>query len=108
MPLTSTGREQLAVDGGTPVRKTLLPYGRQSIDETDIQAVVETLKSDWLTTGPKVGEFEEAVLLYDLKADLNAYLAGLNDNGDLTMTLMATIRIVMLSQPATCIGSTQD
>src|SRR4051794_6141173 len=60
MPLTSTGREQLAVDGGTPVRKTLLPYGRQSIDEDDIQAVVETLKSDWLTTGPKVQEFEEA------------------------------------------------
>jgi len=61
MPLTSTGREQLAVDGGTPVRKTLLPYGRQSIDENDIQAVVETLKSDWLTTGPKVAEFEQAL-----------------------------------------------
>src|SRR5215467_11331809 len=60
MPLISTGREQLAVDGGTPVRKTLLPYGRQSIDEADIQAVVETLKSDWLTTGPKVAEFEQA------------------------------------------------
>ena len=58
MPLTSTGREQLAVEGGTPVRKTLLPYGRQSIDEADIQAVVETLRSDWLTTGPKVAEFE--------------------------------------------------
>src|SRR5215813_1635892 len=60
MPLTSTGREQLAVDGGTPVRKALLPYGRQNLDEEDIQAVVETLKSDWLTTGPKVAEFEEA------------------------------------------------
>jgi perosamine synthetase len=60
MPLISTGREQLAVDGGAPVRKTLLPYGRQSIDEADIQAVIETLKSDWLTTGPKVGEFEQA------------------------------------------------
>jgi perosamine synthetase len=53
-------RESLALYGGTPVRKTLLPYGRQSIDETDIAAVVETLRSDWLTTGPKVGEFEEA------------------------------------------------
>ncbi len=60
MPLTSTGREQLAVDGGAPVRETLLPYGRQSIDEADIQAVVETLKSDWLTTGPKIAEFELA------------------------------------------------
>ncbi len=60
MPLTSTGRELLAVDGGTPVRRTLLPYGRQSIDAADIQAVVETLKSDWLTTGPKVEELEQA------------------------------------------------
>jgi len=37
-----------------------LLYGRQSIDEDDIQAVVETLRSDWLTTGPNVAEFEEA------------------------------------------------
>ena len=53
-------RETLAVYGGKPVRETLLPYGRQSIDEDDIQAVVETLRSDWLTTGPRVAEFEEA------------------------------------------------
>ena len=52
---------QLAIHGGSPVRKTLLPYGRQSIDESDIQAVVNVLRSDWLTTGPKVGEFEEAM-----------------------------------------------
>ena len=43
------------------MREKLLPYGRQSLDEDDIQAVVEVLRSDWLTTGPKVGEFEEAV-----------------------------------------------
>jgi perosamine synthetase len=49
----------LALHGGTPVRETLLPYGRQSLDEGDIQAVVNVLKADWLTTGPKVGEFEE-------------------------------------------------
>jgi len=42
------------------VRERLLPYGRQSLDEDDIRAVVEVLKSDWLTTGPKVAEFEEA------------------------------------------------
>ena len=52
---------ELAIDGGTPVRKTLLPYGRQSIDEHDIVAVVDVLRSDWLTTGPKVAEFEQAV-----------------------------------------------
>jgi len=51
--------ETLAIHGGTPVRETLLPYGRQSLDDEDIQAAVDVLKSDWLTTGPKVGEFEE-------------------------------------------------
>lgn len=38
-----------------------LPYGRQDLSEDDIQAVVEVLRSDWLTTGPKVKEFEEAL-----------------------------------------------
>src|SRR6202165_6208286 len=51
--------ETLAIHGGAPVREKLLPYGRQSIDDSDLQAVVEVRKSDWLTTGPKVGEFEE-------------------------------------------------
>lgn len=37
-----------------------LPYGRQTIDDDDIAVVVEALRSDWLTTGPKVGEFERA------------------------------------------------
>src|SRR5216684_3909267 len=60
MTATAATREALALHGGTPVRRTLLPYGRQAIDESDIQAVVDTLRSDWLTTGPKVNEFEEA------------------------------------------------
>jgi len=38
----------------------MLPYGRQWLDEDDITAVVEVLRSDWLTTGPKVVEFEQA------------------------------------------------
>ena len=38
----------------------MIPYGRQSINEDDIKAVIEVLRSDWLTTGPKVAEFEEA------------------------------------------------
>ncbi len=41
-----------------------IPYGRQWIDEEDIQAVVETLQSDYLTTGPKVSEFEKVVAEY--------------------------------------------
>ncbi|SDT72015.1 DegT/DnrJ/EryC1/StrS family aminotransferase [Actinoplanes derwentensis] len=36
----------------------MLPYGRQSIDDSDVAAVVEALGSDWLTTGPRVAEFE--------------------------------------------------
>jgi perosamine synthetase len=61
MTVTPASREVLAIHGGSPVRETLLPYGRQSIDEGDIEAVVEVLRSDWLTTGPKVAEFEEAI-----------------------------------------------
>jgi perosamine synthetase len=53
-------KEALALHSGTPVRAEFLPYGKQSVDEEDIAAVVETLRSGWLTTGPKVGEFEEA------------------------------------------------
>ena len=41
-----------------------LPYGRQRIEEDDIEAVVAALRSDWLTTGPKVGEFEAAVCAF--------------------------------------------
>ena len=42
------------------VRQTTIPYGKQLVDEADIQAVCEVLRSDWLTTGPKVEEFERA------------------------------------------------
>ncbi|HEC34796.1 MAG TPA: UDP-4-amino-4,6-dideoxy-N-acetyl-beta-L-altrosamine transaminase [Chloroflexi bacterium] len=52
--------DRLAIDGGTPVREKRLPYGHQWLDDDDIAAVVEVLRSDWLTTGPKVGEFERA------------------------------------------------
>ena len=41
-----------------------IPYGRQWIEEDDIAAVVETLKSDFLTTGPKVSEFEKKLAEY--------------------------------------------
>jgi len=39
----------------------MIPYGKQSIDDEDIKAVIEVLRSDWLTTGPKVTEFENAI-----------------------------------------------
>lgn len=41
-----------------------IPYGRQNITPEDIQAVIETLKSDFLTQGPKIVEFEEAFANY--------------------------------------------
>ena len=41
-----------------------IPYGKQWIDQDDINSVVDALKSDWLTTGPKVEEFEKAFAKY--------------------------------------------
>ena len=76
MPVLPMTREVLAIDGGTPVRKTLLPYGRQSIAEEDIQAVVDVLRSDWLTTGPKVAEFEEAFAAWVGAAQAVSFSSG--------------------------------
>ena len=45
----------------------MLPYGRQSIDSNDVDAVVAALTSDWLTTGPAVDAFER---------DLSAHAGG--------------------------------
>lgn len=56
--------DKLAVFGGKPVRDIVLSYGRQLIDENDVQAVVEVLKSSYLTCGPKIDEFESAVADY--------------------------------------------
>lgn len=45
-------------------REQFLPYGQQWIEEDDINAVIETLKSPFLTTGPKIVEFEQKVARY--------------------------------------------
>ncbi len=42
----------------------MIPYGQQWIDEEDIKAVTEVLRSDWITQGPKVAEFEEGFARY--------------------------------------------
>ena len=55
---------RLAIQGGVPVRAELLPYGHQWIDSEDITSVVEVLKSDWITQGPRVEEFERTVAKY--------------------------------------------
>ena len=41
-----------------------IPYGRQNITQEDIESVVETLKSDYLTQGPRIAEFEKAFAQY--------------------------------------------
>lgn len=51
--------EQLAIFGGTPVREKPIYYGHQYIDDEDIAAVVETLKSDLITCGPRVEALEK-------------------------------------------------
>lgn len=51
--------EKLAIFGGTPVRETKIFYGRQCIEQDDVDAVVETLKGDLITCGPKVEALEE-------------------------------------------------
>jgi UDP-4-amino-4,6-dideoxy-N-acetyl-beta-L-altrosamine transaminase len=56
--------ENLAIYGGTPVRKEKIYYGRQCIEEDDIQAVVATLRSPYITCGPKVAEMEAKLAQY--------------------------------------------
>lgn len=51
--------EKPAIAGGRPVRDTKIFYGHQCLDEADYQAVMEVLKSDYLTCGPKIDELEE-------------------------------------------------
>ena len=51
--------EKPAIEGGKPVREKPIFYGHQYIDEADIQAVTEVLRSDYLTCGPKIGELEK-------------------------------------------------
>ncbi|MCR4788098.1 MAG: UDP-4-amino-4,6-dideoxy-N-acetyl-beta-L-altrosamine transaminase [Lachnospiraceae bacterium] len=51
--------EKPAIEGGTPVRTTPIYYGHQYIDDADIRAVVDVMKSDYLTCGPKIGELEK-------------------------------------------------
>jgi len=53
-----------AIEGGEPVRRDILPYATQWINQDDIDAVTGVLKSGWLTGGPKIGEFECAFADY--------------------------------------------
>jgi len=63
-PAPRKSQAPLAIDGGAPLRSQSLPYARQHIDEADILAVDAALRSDWLTTGPRVEEFERDFAAY--------------------------------------------
>ena len=67
---------KLAIDGGEPVRRTLLPYAHQQIDDADVEAVAAALRSDWLTTGPRVPAFEEALCAVTGARHAVAYSSG--------------------------------
>lgn len=70
-----------AAEGGAPVRTEFLPFARPSIGEREIESVVETLKSGWLTVGPRTREFEGAVAAYvgvERAAAVHSCTAGLH------------------------------
>lgn len=87
-----------AIEGGTPVRTEFIPYGKQYIDDEDIEAVKEVLKSPYITAGPKVGEFEKrlseltgakyAVAISNGTSALHAacYAAGISDGDEVITT----------------------
>lgn len=90
--------EKLAVFGGKPVFDRKIGYGHQYIDDADIQAVVDVLKSEFLTCGPKIEEAERklceitgakyAVLVANGTAALHAacYTAGIGSNNEIITT----------------------
>lgn len=90
--------DSLAIFGGKPVLDQKIGYGHQYIDEADIQAVVDVLKSDYLTCGPKIDEAEEklchitnakhAVLIANGTAALHAacFAAGIKPGDEVITT----------------------
>lgn len=56
--------EKLAINGGFPVRSGKIYYGRQWVDEDDIEAVADVLRSSFITCGPKVDEMERTLESY--------------------------------------------
>lgn len=92
--------EKLAINGGKPAFENRIGYGHQYIDDADIQAVVEVLRSDFLTCGPKIEEAEKklcgitgakhAVLLSNGTAALHAacFAVGIGEGDEVITTPM--------------------
>lgn len=55
---------QLAIDGGSPVRDSLLVFGAPTLDEAEFDEVLDTLRSGWIGTGPKTLRFEQEFAAY--------------------------------------------
>jgi dTDP-4-amino-4,6-dideoxygalactose transaminase len=62
--VTIETRETLALQGGAPVRPSFLPFHQPLVDADDERAVLETLRSGWLTTGPRTKRFEKELAAY--------------------------------------------
>jgi dTDP-4-amino-4,6-dideoxygalactose transaminase len=70
-----------AAEGGTPTRSDFLPFAKPSIGSEEIESVVRTLRSGWLTLGPRTAEFERAVAAYvgvDRAVAVSSCTAGLH------------------------------
>lgn len=90
--------DKLAINGGEPTLKKRIGYGHQYVDDADIQAVVDVLKSDYLTCGPKIEEAEKklceitgakyAVLIANGTAALHAmcFAAGIGPGDEVITT----------------------
>jgi len=57
-------KEKLTIHGGQPIRDHYLPYGRQIINDDDINSVIRILRSDFITTGPTIEQFEKEIAEY--------------------------------------------
>lgn len=71
----------LAIDGGKPTREKMLPFGAPNFGEEEIAEVVDTLKSGWISTGPKAKKFETEFAEYvgaKYAVALNSCTAGLH------------------------------
>jgi UDP-4-amino-4,6-dideoxy-N-acetyl-beta-L-altrosamine transaminase len=76
-------KNPLITNHQSPITKSF-SYGRQSIDDSDIQAVIEILKSDWLTQGPTIQKFEQA-----LNNKFGGKFASVVSNGTAGLHLLA-------------------
>jgi dTDP-4-amino-4,6-dideoxygalactose transaminase len=82
-----------------------IPYGHQWIDEEDIEEVVEVLKSDWITTGPKIAEFENSLCGYICTKYAVAVNSGTSALDIAVQTLNLPEGSEVITTPFTFVGS---